>query len=382
MPNVKYNAPANGEAPFSWLLKNTQYKVAGKKLIELYESKKEGEDVTPVEIMKIGQDVGLGLDGMSEVMKLVDNSGALRSSQIKRAYEAGQTAANTGLTESTKSEAYPAGLPADVAGAVIKEKAKPKQQDNLSYHIEKEQIGNQKVQDYRVWTDNKTGSVVKREPIGKPYANTEGVAEVRVSSYANMPTNTPGIYFERKTGKPFRIDDNGEKQYLKSGEVMAENLGYTEEKRDIQVQTGQRAASIITASNTFEKEMPEIIALRKRVQAKNLLPSGGLKDMEAVNQWLGTKTSDPDAAELKKKVKLHADLLQRTFGGSQGGQWAFEVAADILDPTLSDAAFERVYRSHDRTMKNMANEYKNFGKDKTTTPGGSPKSKFKIISVK
>jgi hypothetical protein len=133
LPNVKYNAPANGEAPFSWLLKNTQYKVAGKKLIELYESKKEGEDVTPVEIMKIGQDVGLGLDGMSEVMKLVDSSGALRSNQIKRTYEAGQTAANTGLTESTKSEAYPAGLPADVAGAVIKEKAKPSTKSLQNY---------------------------------------------------------------------------------------------------------------------------------------------------------------------------------------------------------------------------------------------------------
>lgn len=122
-----------------------------------------------------------------------------------------------------------------------------------------------------------------------------------------------------------------------------------------------RAASVVTASNVMNQEVPEIINLRQVVKAKNLLPTGGIKSLEAFNQWVGAETSDPDTALLKKKVKMLADNLQRTIGGSQGGQWAFEVAADILNPAYDTPAFTNIVLSHTKTLQRMAKAYQTYG---------------------
>jgi len=53
-------------------------------------------------------------------------------------------------------------------------------ESGLSYHIEKESVGDKLTQDYRVFVDKK-GNVTKRDKVGVPYKNTEGVAEVRVT---------------------------------------------------------------------------------------------------------------------------------------------------------------------------------------------------------
>ena len=127
---------------------------------------------------------------------------------------------------------------------------------------------------------------------------------------------------------------------------------------------GARAAMVNTASTVYDAEMPRLIELRNIVSKKGLLPGeGALKSMGDINQWLGQKTTDPDVAELQKKTKLMADNLQKTLGGSQGGEWAFKVASDILDPTYSPKAFERILKSHSGTLKEMSNAYRNFGKD-------------------
>jgi len=125
---------------------------------------------------------------------------------------------------------------------------------------------------------------------------------------------------------------------------------------------GMRSANVQTAYDVFAKEAPELASLRAKVQAKGLLPEG-IKDIGALNQWVGKKINDPDVAELQKKTKLLADTLQRTIGGTQGGQWAFEVAADILDPTYDTKAFSRILQSHTKTFARMAEAYKNFGKE-------------------
>ena len=144
---------------------------------------------------------------------------------------------------------------------------------------------------------------------------------------------------------------------------IAADMNLVEQKGKVRQRTGTRAANVITASRVFDQEMPELIELREKVQKKGLLPSGGFKDINALNQWAGKKTSDPDVAELQKKTKLMADALQRTIGGTQGGQWAFEVASDILDATYEPVAFTRIFQSHSKSLKRMALEYENFGKE-------------------
>lgn len=143
---------------------------------------------------------------------------------------------------------------------------------------------------------------------------------------------------------------------------------------------GSRSSNIRTAYEVFNKEAPELISIRKKVQDKGLLPEG-IKDVGTFNQWLGKKTNDPDVAELQKKTKLLADTLQRTIGGTQGGQWAFEVAADILDPTYSTPAFSRILQSHTKTFYRMAEEYKNFGKKDISTPFTEEKTSPINISI-
>lgn len=130
---------------------------------------------------------------------------------------------------------------------------------------------------------------------------------------------------------------------------------------------GMRSANVQTAYKVFSQEAGELVALRKKVQDKGLLPEG-LKDVGTINQWIGKKTNDPDVAELQKKTKLLADTLQRTIGGTQGGQWAFEVAADILDPTYNAQAFKRIIISHTKTFQRMADAYKEFGKEENIPP--------------
>jgi len=126
------------------------------------------------------------------------------------------------------------------------------------------------------------------------------------------------------------------------------------------VPASQRGASIITSSKLLEKEIPEIVELRYKVEQKGALPESVFKDVNKLNQWLGEKTSDPDLALLRKKVLLLSESLQRIMGSSQGGEWAFEVSKDILDPSFKGEAFEKIAYSHANMLSRLAKEYVNF----------------------
>ena len=171
---------------------------------------------------------------------------------------------------------------------------------------------------------------------------------------------------DEDTGKATPATINEITALKKKGKVP-EAAGYSPAKKQELAEAGQRggsrAASVRTASKVFDLEAPELIELREKVKAKNLLPTGGFKDLEAVDQWALSKSSDPDVVLFKKKTKFLADTLQRTIGGTAGGQWAFEVAADILDGSYDTPAFAGVVNSHGTTLRRMANEYRNFGKD-------------------
>jgi hypothetical protein len=151
----------------------------------------------------------------------------------------------------------------------------------------------------------------------------------------------------------------------------------TGEKAAATQRSGMRSANVQTAYKVFSAEAPELVSLRAKVQAKGLLPEN-IKDIGSFNQWIGKKINDPDVAELQKKTKLLADTLQRTIGGTQGGQWAFEVAADILDPTYNTPAFKRIIDSHTKTFGRMAEAYKNFGKEE---PVVNPPTEKKPLSA-
>jgi len=174
------------------------------------------------------------------------------------------------------------------------------------------------------------------------------------------------------------------------------------------VPANQRASSIIGSAKLLDKEVPEIVALRYKVAGQTVTEAAKgmpkmsefkVKDLNKLRQWAGEKTSDPDVALLRKKVLLLSESLQRIMGSSQGGEWAFNVASDILDPSFSPEAFEKVAYSHKKMLLRLAKTYVNFPQvaswlkntDVESMPnslaeeGGmttpTTKSKFKILKV-
>ena len=105
---------------------------------------------------------------------------------------------------------------------------------------------------------------------------------------------------------------------------------------------------------------------------KGLLPDTQFTDLNQINLWLGEKTSDPDVLELKGKVKLMADNLQKTIGGGQGGQWAFEVADTLLNPAYQGPGFERRMKSHGSDLSALAASRRGFGKREVAGEGLGP----------
>ena len=126
-------------------------------------------------------------------------AGTIRGMQQEEAAQK-QNTLETWKVEQLRRLAAGEELPAGVLAAIGGE---PKTPAGLSYHIEKEQLGNQKVQDYRVFVD-KEGNVIKRVKIGEPYTNTEGVANVRIQAALAAPQQTALV--DPITGQPLVFD--------------------------------------------------------------------------------------------------------------------------------------------------------------------------------
>jgi hypothetical protein len=148
----------------------------------------------------------------------------------------------------------------------------------------------------------------------------------------------------------------GEASSLGGGDTPTGELTPAQKIANKKAAANPQAIAIKAASTNYDREIGAIKELRAKVQAKGLLPTGGITNLEGVNQWVGAKVSDSDTTLLQKKVKLLAEGLQKAFGGPQGGEWAFKVAADILDPKPTSATFNRVADSHGVSLRTMASE--------------------------
>ncbi len=198
------------------------------------------------------------------------------------------------------------------------------------------------------------------------------------AAYEKRKTLAPRAYGEQRLTimreTPQAVYDNvdGQFKYVKKG--MATNPRYAppatgegaEKTSAARQRGGPMAAQINAANDLYQENLPKVIALRNIVAQKGLLPDSPLTDINALNQWLQAKYSDPDLVELQGKVKLMADNLQKTIGGGQGGEWAFKVADTLLNPTYQGAAFERRMRSHGQDLVTLSKSRRNFGKTPVT----------------
>jgi len=195
------------------------------------------------------------------------------------------------------------------------------------------------------------------EAVGE--GRTKGYGKIRLTTVVDTQNPDPDTRL-----KTMNINQFNEANAKEPGRyVQASQSPEQKEAMSQAVQRGGATTSnVVAAVKMYTQEAPELIELRERVREKGLLPESGFKDIGALNQWLGAKTNDQDTALLQKKTKFLADSLMRVIGGSQGGEWAFKVASDILDPSYSPEAFSGIVNSHGEAMIRMAKARTSFGK--------------------
>lgn len=186
----------------------------------------------------------------------------------------------------------------------------------------------------------------------------------------------PGAFFNRADGKTYvdmpQKDGSVKRVAMDTLNVQDQAKYWTPEMQKLKQQGGVRAVNAYVAADTYKAEAEELLAIRDRLAAKNPgIFSGVGSQMRKVNdisQWAKMNTGDdPDLAEFIKGTTLLADVLMNAVGGAQGGQWAFELASKLLDPTLPKEAYKSTIDKHMRTLQTKAGIYSGVGQK----PGSS-----------
>lgn len=180
-------------------------------------------------------------------------------------------------------------------------------------------------------------------------ALTSAIAEGRID-YRRVNSRTSKILAQLELKEPGRLDFEEQSQTILQGRTEARQ------------RAGIRAVNLTAASQLYDTNMPKLLELRQTVADKGYLPKGPIKSFHALDQWAGEQVSDPDVAEFKGNVLLVSEALQRTFASGQGGEWAFELAKQLIDPALAPEAFERRVRSHSEHLRIMTASLRTFGK--------------------
>lgn len=134
-------------------------------------------------------------------------------------------------------------------------------------------------------------------------------------------------------------------------------------RREAGQRAGVRAATLSAANRLYSDVTPKLLELRQKAAAKQVLPGENIKTFNALDQWAQEQVSDPDVAEYRGRVLLLSEALQRTFASGQGGEWAFKLAKDLIDPSLGPEAFARRLEAHGEDLKLMTESYRSFGRN-------------------
>jgi len=194
----------------------------------------------------------------------------------------------------------------------------------------------------------------------------------------------PGAFFNRENGKTYvDIVRNGteERVPLDTLTTQEQSKYWIPEIQKLKQKGGMRAVNAYVAATTYKAEADELLNLRVKLLQKNPSAFAGvgskIKGMNHISQLVKMNTSDnPELAEFLKGTTLLADVLQNAVGSAQGGQWAFELAAKLLDPSLPTEAYEATINKHMRTLETKAGGFSNVG-DKPGAPGYQERPKFK-----
>ena len=212
---------------------------------------------------------------------------------------------------------------------------------------------------------------------------TDGKLTGRVAKYGPAPPpnrrrfmqlkGIPGGLFDRDEGKYLvtrRNPSTGQMEKVEMDTLTAQEQEkyWGPELKKLGQAGGTQAVQAYVTADLYKKEVEDLTEIRARIKKNNPAGWSGIQSkMRLVNsleQMVNLNVGDdPDLAEFVKGTTLLADVLMRAVGGGQGGKWAFELAAKLLDPTLPDNAYQATLDKHLRTLKEKAKQWKGVGKE-------------------
>lgn len=192
----------------------------------------------------------------------------------------------------------------------------------LAYHVEKRQLGNNLMQDYRVFTD-KQGNVVSQTPIGKPYKSSGGNFLSRMSAYASLyPVNV--------------IDTKNNNQEITMNRAELAQYTKTQPGRFLEVTPGNTAQAL-TKTATIQDIQDAISNVRQSLGAlktdftpkqraqidlvlKDRNPASAMSNFLG-SEWASSLTPDQinyitDLAQLRE----NALAMRAVLGAGQGSE--------------------------------------------------------------
>lgn len=204
----------------------------------------------------------------------------------------------------------------------------------------------QKINDFNVFYrgyksehPDATEADISRAWHSQKVAESKVAANIRVQAFGTTTTPTPGVYFDKVNQKPFKIDENGQKQYISSEEAKKLNLTFKEETptNDIKV---------------MKQSVPSVVGLvkqsRKSIDAieKRLGPAAS-RFSEYYSGKIGA--SDPDFRKLKADVNLLVTRLMKMHVGARGGEYIMKHFEEIINagkdsPANMRAALDEIER--------------------------------------
>lgn len=312
-------------------------------------------------------------DYISEANKIIAEGKQTEATKAKKEQDV-----KTGKTQEDKNKATTAirELNPDILGSKINALESvpegdrtPEQKETLSLHKK------------NLSMVQKNGMKLTKEVQGEIYANTgkawqealpddvkgaiDSIQKRSVKKFNDTvgtkmtPSNIPGLIVDRNGHHRFYDEEGNLSEPLSGADVNGASSANYEDRQAIKARYTMRPMRLGAALASYEQEKPEIIRLRSNITNKANFP--GLEKFTNWNQLnsaiaKGGYINDPDRVVYDKKVLALADSMATAFG-VQGGQWAFELAKELLNPNLAPETFERVLESHFNMLKSQYESY-------------------------
>lgn len=140
---------------------------------------------------------------------------------------------------------------------------------------------------------------------------------------------------------------------------------FREQKASAGQAGGAKSAALYRADGLFKKSAPRLIALRNKLskddQNRLIKLSTGAKAWNDISMGLEQKFRDnPILAEYIKTTVLLADALSTVYGAGPGGEWSFNMAKQMLDPTVGPKSYKTTLGAHGEKIKSSLKYAKSF----------------------